>query len=91
MSDVFSLGLMIMLAAIAAIGGLVIAARLRRWTSAEQKVEAFTMQEIREMLARGQISEQEFEAMRAALLGRRAPAAPVQPPAPPESPPPGST
>lgn len=79
MSNVFTLGFLIMLAAIAAIGGFAVAARLRRWTTTEQPTEAFSMQDLREMRQRGQISDQEFETMRAAILGRRPREAPPPP------------
>lgn len=48
--------------------GLIVVFAVRRWASHEVKTDTFTIQDLREMRARGEISEQEFQSMRAALL-----------------------
>jgi hypothetical protein len=63
-------GLWVMLAAILAIGGTYLARAVRRWARREESVEAFTLQDLRDMRARAEISEQEYAALRVALLGR---------------------
>lgn len=45
---------------------------VRRWAHTEVEAETFTIQDLREMHARGDISEQEFAAMRSALLAQLA-------------------
>lgn len=57
-------------AAIASVGGYYLVVAVRRWTQREVQVETFTLQDLRDMRARGDISAQEFSAMRAALLAR---------------------
>ncbi len=59
-----------MLAAIVGIAGIYVAMSVRRWSRREQSPDSFTLQELREMRARQQISEQEFQALRAEILGR---------------------
>ena len=57
-------------AAVAAVGGYYLVVAVRRWTQRDERVEAFTLQDLRDMRARGDINEQEFSAMRAAILAR---------------------
>src|SRR5438309_443917 len=61
--------LVFMLATIAAVGGFYVARAVKRWMRRDQGAEAFTMQDIRDMKARGEITEAEFQAMRGAILG----------------------
>lgn len=56
------------IAAVAALAGYFVAMAIRRWSQSETPAENFTFQDLRDMKARGQITAQEFEAMRAALL-----------------------
>lgn len=65
-------GLWVMVAAILGIGGVLVAQRVRNWSRTDEKPSFFTLQDIREMRARGEISEQEFNDLRAAILGRAA-------------------
>ena len=58
------------LAAVLALGGLYAAIGVRKWSQREDRPENFTVQDLREMKARGEISEREFAAMRTALLGQ---------------------
>lgn len=51
-------------------GGIVAAARFRRWSQREQPVRNFTLQDLRELLASGQISAEEYDSMRAVILGK---------------------
>jgi hypothetical protein len=72
----------------AILGGVIIVLTVRKWSRRDVRTETFTIQGLRELRARGQISEQEFAAMRAALLSglktpdRAAPAKVVPPPHP---------
>ncbi|MEW6253128.1 MAG: SHOCT domain-containing protein [Planctomycetota bacterium] len=56
--------------AVLALAGFYIAVAIRRWTQRDEPVENFTLQSLREMRARGELSEQEFTAMRAVLLAQ---------------------
>ena len=51
-----------------ALVGFFVAAAVRRWTQHDEAAQNFTFQDLRDMRARGDISAQEFDAMRAALL-----------------------
>jgi uncharacterized membrane protein len=51
-----------------AAAGLYAAVALRRWSNRDQRSENFTFQDLRDMRARGDITEAEFKAMRGALL-----------------------
>jgi uncharacterized membrane protein len=62
-------------ATIAVLGGLYLARAVRRWTQREERVGGFALQDLRDMRARGEINDQEFAAMRAALLAEMQPAA----------------
>lgn len=53
------------------IGGLVCVRLVRgRTAAAAESGEPFSLQDLRDMRAAGQITDREFESMRAALLGR---------------------
>ncbi len=67
--DLLNVALLIALAAAVAVSGIFAALALRRWAKRDAPAEAFTLQDLREMKARGQIDEREFLAMRAAILG----------------------
>lgn len=93
-ADLLSILGMLALAAAAAVAGLFVALAVRRWSQRDEPAPNFTFQDLREMRARGDISESEFAAMRAALLAGvelkdgspdgSAPRGP-QPPRPPEA------
>jgi hypothetical protein len=70
MTDALTLGLLIMLVAVAGIGGTWVAVKVRRWSRHEQPREPFTLQQLREMRARHEIDDQEFQALRSELLSR---------------------
>lgn len=55
-------------AAFVAVGGLYVAMAIRKWSQREEPVETFTIQDLRDMRACGQITDQEFAVMRAALI-----------------------
>ncbi len=58
--------------AILATIALFVVRAVRRWTRDTPSSETFTMQDLRTMRASGQISEAEFQSMRALILGRYA-------------------
>ncbi|MFH1748193.1 MAG: SHOCT domain-containing protein [Planctomycetota bacterium] len=71
-NSVLTTGLWIMLAAILGIGGVSVVMAVRRWSRREEASTAFTLQELREMRAQGEISEAEYATLRDALLGQAA-------------------
>jgi hypothetical protein len=72
--------------------GLYLAVAVRRWVQSEEPVGSFTLQDLRDMRARGEISAQEFATMRTALLAELQLASGAEPPSasPAESPPDGA-
>lgn len=68
-SDLLTVFLWFAVAAVLVAAGFVAALAVRRWTQREQSVVSFTFQDLREMRSRGDITDAEFAAMRAALLG----------------------
>ena len=65
----------ILIIAVVAVGSLVIAVWVTRGLSkrlrdGEESSEPFTLQDLRRMLADGEITRTEYEGMRAALIGR---------------------
>lgn len=86
MPNMFAL-LMWLAVAVVAVGiGVAIIGIVRRWSQREEKIEAFTFQDLRDMRARGDITEAEFAAMRHTVLSRMA--AQLSEDAPPPTPPP---
>ncbi len=93
--DVVSIFGWFIVAAVASVVGFLIAVAVRRWAQREERggsATSFTFQDLRDMRARGDITEQEFAAMRAALLAQwDADQTSAEPPAsreaPPEEPP----
>jgi hypothetical protein len=79
-----SIALWVGVAILVALLGSLVASRLRAWARRVDAPAMFTLQDLREMRASGQITPEEFERMRAALLGRLTDTA-----APPESDSPG--
>jgi hypothetical protein len=75
---------LLLLAAIAIFVGLIVARVLRNRFSDSGTTAPFTLQDLRELRASGQISDREYETMRAAIVGsvRR----PADPPARPAAP-----
>ncbi len=58
---------------IVAVGiGVAIVSVVRRWSQREEQIETFTFQDLREMRERGDISEEEFAAMRHVVLSHMA-------------------
>jgi len=57
-------------ASVAALAGFCVIIAVRRWTQREESVETFTFQDLRDMRSRGEITEREFAAMRAALVAQ---------------------
>jgi hypothetical protein len=74
-----TIGLWIMLAAVLAIGGIYAALAVKRWVQRDEPVEVLTLQDLREMQARGQITEKEYEILRAGILGSVEPSADTPP------------
>lgn len=71
-ADILSIFLWISGAAVAAIVGLFVARAVRNWSRSQEAADPFTIQDLREMRERGEISQAEFESMRGAILGRYA-------------------
>jgi len=69
---ILSIAFWLALAAGVGIFGYVLARAVKRWTQSNDKPEAFTLQDLRDMRSRGEITAQEFDTMRAAILGRYA-------------------
>jgi hypothetical protein len=57
-------------AAVTALLGFFVAVAVRRWAQRDERVEAFTFQDLRDMRERGEITPREFQTMRAALLAQ---------------------
>jgi uncharacterized membrane protein len=57
-------------AAVLALGGFYLVVAVRRWISRDQVISTFTIQDLRELRDRGDITELEFTAMRAKLLAQ---------------------
>ena len=74
LAPVLSRSLWVMLAAVLALGvaGIFAGVAVKRWSRREEAVEVFTLQDLREMRDRGEITEAEFAALRAEVLGRAA-------------------
>ena len=70
LSRVLVISLWVMLAAVLAISALYVALAVKRYLQREARPEPLTLQDLREMRARNEISDQEFAALRAAILGR---------------------
>lgn len=66
--DFLSIFIWFVIAAILVLCGYYVAVAVRRWVQRDETVATFTIQDLRDMRARGQISDQEFAAMRTALL-----------------------
>ena len=71
-----AIGLWVMLAAVLALGGFLVALKVKSWSRRDQSPEPFTLQGLRDMRARKEITEREFSSLRAALLGRPSPTPP---------------
>ncbi len=73
-----------------ALVGFYVALAIRRWAQRDEPTGTFTFQDLRDMRARGEITEHEFQAMRTALLARmEIEDAEDAPPQPPDASPPG--
>ncbi len=68
--DVVTIAIWFALAAVAAVVGFAVVVAVRRWAQREERTITFTFQDLRDMRARGEITEHEFAAMRTALLKR---------------------
>ncbi len=86
-------GLWVMLAAVLAIAGAYLALAVRRRLRTEAPPQSFTLQNLRDLRDRGEISEREYTALRSVALDQAASAAtqaaeakkPAPPPAPADS------
>lgn len=68
---IFFRAVLLLIALIAAwVGSLWVARWVRRRYSEPQNVEPFTLQDLRDLRAQGQITGAEFEHLRAGLIGR---------------------
>ena len=67
---VFSLVIVLILLAVGIVVGYVVVRRARAMTGDVETFEPFTLHDFRQMRDRGEITEVEYQAMRAALLGR---------------------
>ncbi len=90
-SDVLSVFVWFGVAAAAALAGFYAALAIRRWAQRDEPAATFTIQDLREMRARGEITEHEFHAMRAALLARMEADQTDPAPQPPDTAPPGGS
>lgn len=70
-ADLVGVFLWFAVVAVASLAGFYLVAALRRWMQREARIESFTLQDLRDMRARGDISDHEFSAMRAALLAQQ--------------------
>ena len=68
--DVLGIFIWFIVAAVLVLCGYYVAVAVRRWVQRDETVATFTIQDLRDMRARGQISDQEFAAMRTALLAQ---------------------
>lgn len=78
-------------AAVLAVAGFLVVFMVRRWSQRDEPVATFTFHDLREMRARGDITETEFKAMRSSLLAEydtdnRGPSGPEAGPAGPVEP-----
>ncbi len=64
----------------ALLAAFIVGRLIRRNLSASSQQPAFTIQDLREMRDAGQISEREYQAMRAAIIGQAAPSSEPPPP-----------
>ncbi len=85
-SEMLTFFLLFVVAAALALVGFYVAVAVRRWSQRDQAVANFTFQDLRDMKARGEITEQEFKAMRSVVLAQVKAAADAAPPeaAPPD-------
>ncbi len=67
-AQLVSLLFMFGIVAAAAVAGYLVVLAVRRWSQQEEPAATFTFQDLRDMREKGQITDQEFAAMRAALL-----------------------
>jgi hypothetical protein len=70
-ADLVGVFLWFAVVAVASLAGFYLVVALRRWMQRETRVDSFTLQDLRDMRTRGDISDQEFSAMRAAMLARQ--------------------
>jgi len=68
--------------ALAAVGGIYLMMAVRRWSQREESPATFTIQDLRDMRDRGEISAAEFSAMRATILAQLEPSAGLPAPRP---------
>lgn len=59
-----------LIATAALLAGFLLIVFVRRWMKQEPKTHSFTFQDLRELHASGQISDEEFKSMRNVLLGQ---------------------
>lgn len=69
-NDILVIFVWFTVAAVLGLGGYYIVVAVRRWVQREESIGTFTIQDLRDMRARGQINDQEFAAMRSALLAQ---------------------
>jgi uncharacterized membrane protein len=62
--------LLIPIAALLVVGGILGVFWVRRWLHREERYDQFSLHDLRELRARGEITETEFQRLRAALLGQ---------------------
>ena len=68
-SNALTGSLWLMLAVVLAIGGLYMAKAMKRWSRKDESPEMFTLQDLRDMHTRNELTEQEYATLRAELLG----------------------
>ena len=77
---IFSIGVWLMAAVMVAIGGIYVARRVRGWAAKSQKVNNFSLQELREMRQSGRISKAEFNMLKRQVIYEAAVAPPLSDP-----------
>ena len=63
-------GLLILLLAVGTMCGLYVVFALKRWLRRDESIQNFTLQELRELRERGELTSAEFEALRGELIAR---------------------
>ena len=79
-AGIFSVVVWLMAAVMVAIGGIYVARRVRGWTAKSEKVDNFSLQELREMRQSGRISQAEFDVLKRQIIHEAAAQPPLDKP-----------
>lgn len=61
-------GLLILVLAVAAVAGLYVVVAIKRWLNRDESIDTFSLQELRELKQRGELTPAEFEALRGEII-----------------------